>query len=309
MIDHLNSSFFFKISIYETYYFSRERGFDWHILSGLWVFYAGFFASPYTQIFYPDFESFTKGFYPHPRVSASPIVKIFYPAYQRYIPGFLLHPRVSASPIIQIFYPDFESFMPGFLLHHTLRYFIPTLSLLRRVLGLTLQSDFIPRISAVCSGWVFYGWVPGLTLQSDFLCWLWVFYAGCLVSPYSLILYPAYQRCVRGESFMDGCLVSPYSQIFYPDFESFTPGAWSHPTVRYFIRTLCLLRRVFFFTIHSDILSRLWVFYSGCLVSPYSLILYPAYQRCVPGESFTDGCPVSHPSLTYFIRTLSLLRR
>ena len=182
-----------------------------NILSGLWVFYAGFFASPYTQIFYPDFESFTQGFYPHPRVSASPIIQIFYPDFESFMPGFLLHhtlryiiPTLSllrrvpgltlqsdflswlwvfyagclVSPYSQIFYPDFVSFTPGFFLHHTLRYIIPTLSLLRRVPGLTLQSDFIPRISAVCSGWVFYGWVPGLT---------------------------------------------PITHIFYPDFESFTP--------------------------------------------------------------------------------------
>ena len=245
MIDHLNS-FFFKISIYETYYFSRERGFDWHILSGLWVFYAGFFASPYTQIFYPDFESFTKGFYPHP--------------------------RVSASPIIQIFYPDFESFMPGFLLHHTLRYFIPTLSLLRRVFCFTIHSDILSR--------------------------LWVFYAGCLVSPYSQIFYPDF------ESFTPGAWSHPTVWFYTPHISGvfgvslLWMGAWSHPTVRFFILTLSLLRRVPGLTLQSDILSGLCVFYAGFFSSPYTQIYYPDF------ESFTKGA-WSHPTVWFYTPHIS----
>ena len=115
------------------------------------------------------------------------------------------------SPYVQIFYPDFESFTPGFLLHPSSKYFIRTLSLLRRGPGLTLHSDFLPRIS----------------------------------------------ECVPGDFFLDGCLVSPIVQIFYPHFESFTPDAWSHPTFRYFIQTLSLLRRVPGLTLRSSILSRL----------------------------------------------------
>jgi len=141
------------------------------------------------------------------------------------------------------------------------------LSLLRRVLGLTLQSDFIPRISAVCSAWVFYGWVPGLTLQSDFLSWLWVFYAGCLVSP--------------------------YSQIFYPDFVSFTPGFFLHHTLRYIIPTLSLLRRVPGLTLQSDFIPRIsavcsgWVFYGWVPgLTPITHIFYPDFESFTPLSAY-----------------------
>ena len=132
-----------------------------------------------------------------------------------------------------IFYPDFESFTRGFFfLYPSFTYFIRNSSLLSWVFFFfffffcfTLRSDILPRISAV----------------------------------------------------------SPFIHIFYPDFESFIPHAWSHPTLtfstapisgmfrvsllwmgarshpsfRYFIRTLCLLFRMPGPTLPAHILSRL----------------------------------------------------
>ena len=172
------------------------------ILSRLWVFYAGCLVSPYSQIFYPDFESFTPGAWSHPTV-------------------WFYTPHISGVFGVSLLWMGAWS-------HPTVRFFILTLSLLRRV--------------------------PGLTLQSDILSGLCVFYAGFFSSP--------------------------YTQIYYPDFESFTKGAWSHPTVWFYTPHISGVFRVSLLrmgarshTHHSHILSGLWVFYAAkCLLPSISAV-------------------------------------
>ena len=98
---------------------SRERGFDWNI-------------------FYPDFESFTRGFF------------FLYPSFTYFIRNSSLLSWVFffffALPYVPIFYRVYQRSHPSFT------YFIQTLSLLFRMPGLTLHSHFLPRLSAVCSG-------------------------------------------------------------------------------------------------------------------------------------------------------------
>ena len=146
-------------------------------------------------------------------------------------------------------------------------YFMQTLSLLGGVFFLYPSFTYFIRNSSL-SSWVFFffalpyvpifyrvyqrshpsftystAYISGIrrvfcfTHHSHILSALCVFYAACLVSPYTQIFYPAYQSVFR--------------VIF------FWMGAWSHPSSKYFIRTLCLLRRVPGLTLRSSILSRL----------------------------------------------------
>ena len=190
-------------------------------------------------------------------------VFFLYPSFTYFIRNSSLSSWVFfffALPYVPIFYRVYQRSHPSFT------YSTAYISGIRRVFCFTHHSHIL---SALC-----------------------VFYAACLVSTCTHIFYPAYQRCVPGESFMDGCLVSPIVQIFYPHFVSFTPGAWSHPTLKYFIQTLSLLRRVPCLTLHSDFLPRISecvpsdFFLDGCLVSPIVQIFYPHYLcllRRVPG--------------------------
>ena len=83
--------------------------------------------------------------------------------------------------------------------------------------------------------------------------------------------------------------------IFYADSESLTRGFLLHHTLRYFIPTLSLLRRVFILT-------------HGCLPHPSSKYFTPHTSGIFRVFCFTHGC-LPHPSSKYFIRTLSLLCR
>ena len=123
----------------------RERLRLEYILSRLWVFYAGFFFSlPIIHIFYPEFESFKLGFF------------FFFFFFCFTLRSDIL-PRISAvSPFIHIFNRVYQRYTPGFLLHPTCTYFIRTLSLLRRVPGLThrltLKQQPTPRIPGLSAG-------------------------------------------------------------------------------------------------------------------------------------------------------------
>jgi len=171
--------------------------------------------------------------------------------------------------------------MPGFLLHHTLRYIIPTLSLLSRVFCFThgclphpSSKYFTPhtsgifRVSASPTG-------VCLTHRQNILPRIPAVYSGCLPHP--------------------RVSASPIIQIFYPDFESFMPGFLLHHTLRYFIPTLSLLRRVFILT-------------HGCLPHPSSKYFIPTLSLLRRVFILTHGC-LPHPSSKYFIPTLSLLCR
>ena len=75
------------------------------ISSGLCVFYSACLVPPYLHIFYPDFESFTPGFF------ASPIIHIFYPDFEFFSPGAWSHP--SSHPQTATDTPHSRAFSRG----------------------------------------------------------------------------------------------------------------------------------------------------------------------------------------------------